>query len=65
MLTNGRSSCADSIPRIHVFFFGRGSWMAGTEDGHDGKGVTIRANGIAKIFSPDSNKRALFSDVCK
>ena len=64
MLTNERSSCADSIPRIHVFFFGRGSWMAGTDAGHHGKGVTISANGVAEIFFPDSNERALFSDVC-
>ena len=63
MLTNGRSSWVDSVPRIHVFFFGRGSWMVGTEAGHDGKSVTIRANGIAEIFFPDSNERALFSDV--
>ena len=52
------------VPRIHVLFSGRGSWMAGREAGHDDKGETIRANPVAEIFSPDSNERTFFSDVC-
>jgi hypothetical protein len=36
------------VPRIHVLFSGRGSWMAGTEAGHDDKGETIRANRVAE-----------------
>ena len=40
------------VPRIHVLFSGRGSWMAGTEAGHDDKGETIRANSVAENILP-------------